>query len=114
MNAAAEPAQLPGASVLTHGEGAGSGENPLRNEDLPRPCHVAEPGSQVGDAADRRVVVPAVEADSAEGRIALGDPDPQGEVVPLARPGLRQATNPGPHGNAHPDRARRPIVAADW
>ena len=57
---------------------------------MARICHgfgvSAQPGGEVGDAADRRVVEPTVEADPAQRRVALGDPDPESEVVPLPRP----------------------------
>ena len=67
MDAAGEAAQLPGARVLPHGHAARRREDPLGDEDLPRLGLVAQPGGQVRDAADRRVVVPAVEADPARG-----------------------------------------------
>ena len=93
-----------------------SGPAAENTRSVTRICHGsavgAQPGGQVGDAPDRRVVVPALEADPAQGGVALGDPDAEGEVVALASPGLRQAADPGPHRDAHPDRARRTVVAA--
>ena len=40
----------------------------------------AEPGAEVGDPADRSVVGAALEPDPAEGRVALGDANPEAEL----------------------------------
>src|SRR5215210_242832 len=81
MDAPAEAAQLAGARVLTDDDRPRRGEDPLGDQDLPRLGVRAQPGGEIRDAADRRVVVPAVEADPAQGGVPLRDADAEGELV---------------------------------
>ena len=69
----------------------GGVEDPLGGQHLPRSGRVAQPGGEVGDAADRGVVEATLEPDPAQGGEALGDPDRRGQVVAAARPPCRPA-----------------------
>jgi ABC-type sugar transport system ATPase subunit len=61
----------------------------LAEEHLSGGSPVAQPGRQVGDRAEGAVVVASLEADPAQRREALGDPDAQRQVVALARSAIR-------------------------
>ena len=99
------------AGVLGHRDRPGGGEHAFGDEDLPRVGVSAQAGGEVGDTADRGVVVAPLETDPAQGRVALRDPDAEREVVTLAGPRLREALDPRAHRDRHPDRARRSVVA---
>ena len=74
---------------------------------------VAEPGRDVRDAADGRVVGPPLEPDPAERRVALGDPDAEAEIVPAPAPLLLQLRDARAHRDRHPHGALRRVVARD-
>ncbi len=80
----------------------------------------AQPRGEVGDGPDRGVVPPALEADPAERRVALGDADAEAEVVALPAPARRRARRRGrasatrhPHRPLGRVRARRRVVEED-
>ena len=85
----------------------------LADQDLARGGLGAEPGREVRDAADGRVVGATLEADPAEGGVTLRDSDGEVEVVALATPPLRQLADADPHRDRHPHRAQRRVVAWD-
>ena len=68
----------------------------MLGQDLPRLGAGAEPGGEVGDTADRGVVETALEADPAERRVTLRDPDAEAEVVtePIGELALRGFSKP--------------------
>src|ERR1700730_4809862 len=62
---------------------------------------VAEARGEVGDAADRGVFQPLLEADLAQGRIAERDADAEAEAVPAVAPALRQGADGVAHLHPH-------------
>jgi hypothetical protein len=66
------------------------GEHPLRQEDLPGPGFRAQPGGQVDDRADRRVVQAPLEANGADGRVADGNADAVIQLVSALEPLLAE------------------------
>src|SRR5439155_1695217 len=92
-----ERADLLGRHEVVHG-----GVDALADEDLARRRLGAEPEGEVGDAADGRVVAPALEANRTDRRVALRDPHAEVEII---------APSP-PLGAEHPDpRPRSPTAS---
>src|SRR5262245_331061 len=56
-------------------------------DDFPGPRLAAEAGGEIGHVADRRVFPALLEADDAEGRVALRDADAQAHLVAELLPG---------------------------
>ena len=71
----------------------------------------AEPGGEVRDAADRGVVGSALEPDPAERGVALGDADPEAEVVAAAAQPSASPPTRSRMATAIARPARRPVVA---
>ena len=79
-------------------------QHPRRDQNLAGIGLPAQPGGQVGDAADRRVVETAFVADAAQRGESLGDPDPEAEFVPDPAPPFGQLPYGVPHRQRHLDR----------
>src|SRR5205807_7300409 len=79
------------------------GVQALCDQDLPTGRLVREPGREVRDDADRRVVRAALETDLAAGRVAEGDAGAEIEVVAALLPARRQIGHLFPQSAAHPD-----------
>src|SRR6266498_235298 len=69
------------------------------DEYLPALGLAAEPRGQVGDRPDSAVVPTPFEADRADRRVALRDPDAQGEVVTPLAPSRAQVAETLAHGD---------------
>src|SRR5206468_12008661 len=76
-----------------------------RHEDLSALRLAAEPRGQVGDRADGAVVPAPLEADGADRRVSLGDPDAQGQVVTPLAPSGGEIADALAHGDSHAERA---------
>src|SRR4029450_12774985 len=61
---------------------------------------------QVGHGADRAVVPPPLEADGADGGVALGDADTEVEFEPALAPRIGQRADPVAHARGHADGPR--------
>ena len=81
-----------------------------RDQDLARLGLAAQARRQVRDRADGAVVPAALEADGADGRVALGDADAEAEVVPALAPGGGKVADLVAHRDGHPQGALgRPV-----
>src|SRR5689334_21357179 len=76
----------------------------LADQDFPGLCRGREARREDDRGADRGVVVPALEADAAHGRVAGGDADPETELVAAPPPVRREASKAITHGTRGPDR----------
>ena len=76
-------------------------EDPLSDQDLSGVGLAAQPGREVGDAADRRVVEPSFIADAAQGREALGYADAEAEIVAESAPAVGQCSHSVTHSQRH-------------
>src|SRR5215475_11775827 len=86
-----------GNQVL-HGARHALGEEDLGVARLP-----AEPRGEIGHRADGSVVPAPLEADGADGRIALRDADAHAEIIALLAPGCVEVKGALPHGQGHAD-----------
>src|SRR2546429_635939 len=64
----------------------------------------AQAGREVGDRADGAVVPAALEADRADGRVALRDADAEGELPAALAPSGREVRHAIAHRDRHADR----------
>src|SRR5438094_8816244 len=71
------------------------------DEDLVALGLAAEAGRKVGDGADGAVVPASLEADGADGGVALGDSHTQGEIVAALLPGFDEVLDALAHGQRH-------------
>ena len=110
---AAESLGLHVANQFRHRHMLGACEHAVGDQHLPGAGVGTQPGGQIGDAADGGVVEPALEADPAEGRKALGDTDSQGEVMAVAEPAGGKLAHGVPELERHPDRTLGRVVARD-
>src|SRR5262252_7351489 len=85
----------------------------LRQENLGVARLPAESRGEVGHRADGAVVPAPLEADGADGGIALRDADAHAEIIALLAPGRVEVAGPLPHGQGHPDGPLRSIWHGD-
>ena len=83
---AAESLGLHVADHLRYGHVLGGCEHAVGDQNLPGSGIGTQPGGEIGDTADGGVVEAALEADPAEGREALGNPDSDREVMTVPAP----------------------------
>src|SRR6516162_11665196 len=74
------------------------------DQDLSILGFAAQPRGEVGDRADRGVVHALGEADLAEGGVALGNADPETDIVAVPPPGVEQYLRRLAHRHLHVDR----------
>src|SRR5437762_3294564 len=79
--------------------------HPQGDEDLAGLGLAAQTRRQVGDRADRAVVPAALEADGADGRVALRDADPEVQLVPALAPPAQERRHAVTHRQRHPNGA---------
>src|SRR5712691_5524118 len=79
--------------------------HPQGDEDLTGLGLAAQTRRQVGDRTDRAVVPAALEADGADGRVALRDADPEVQLVPPLAPPAQERRHAVTHRQRHPDGA---------
>src|SRR5262249_52022473 len=84
-------------------------EDALRDQDLAGLRLAAEPRGHVGHGADRPVVHSALEADRADGRVTLIDPDAEVELVAAPAPLCEQLVDLRAHPRRHPHGALRRV-----
>src|SRR5207253_7490088 len=83
----------------------GRREQPLRDQDLAGPGLTAEARGEIRHGADGSIVPASFEADGANRRVALRDPDAEVEVVAALAPSDAQLPHSIAHGERHADRA---------
>src|SRR2546422_1289008 len=82
----------------------GRREQPLRDQDLTGPGLTAEARGEIRYGADGSVVQASFEADGADRRVALRDPDAEVEIVAALAPPHAELADSVAHGERHPDR----------
>src|SRR2546425_726802 len=100
-----EPLELERTDLLGGHEIGHGGVDPLADENLIRRRLGAQAVGEVGHAADGGVVLPPLEADRADRRVALRDAHAEVEVVAAPAPFGAEHPDPGSHGLGHTDGA---------
>ncbi len=85
----------------------------LGDEDLTRSRLPTEAGGEVGDRSDGAVVEAPLEADGADGRVALGDAQSDVEVVAALLPAYGQPSHTVTDGDRHAERAEGRVWHGD-
>jgi hypothetical protein len=112
---ARRPGRPPGERAERHGfdEILDLGVHALRDENLAVARLLAEPGAQICDGADRRVVESAFVADAPDGGVAHVNAGAEAECEAAAAPLVEQPLDAVAHGDRHLHRARRRVGTGD-
>ena len=78
----------------------------LKAQDLTIRGPIAQASSEVGDGADRRVVLTSLVSDQAQRRVPRRDPDSQSEIEPELPPAVLERPEGFTHRERHPNRLR--------
>src|SRR5262249_18434811 len=84
-------------------------KHPRTNQDLPRPCFIAEPRSNIGYRADGSIIEASLETDGAERGKPVCNADTETNVVPPPMPILSQCSNGVTHFERHQHSLQRGV-----